>query len=96
LFVRLDQRDRGAFADFVADADEELLHDARERGGDLHRRLVALEDEQRLLGGDAVAGCDEQLDDVDALEVADVGELHFLHARHRQLRCGSGLAGSIL
>jgi hypothetical protein len=93
----LDDRDRRALAHLVADADEELRDDAGDGGGDLHRRLVALEHEQRLLGGDPVAGLHEQLDHVDGFEVADVRELDLLRPAHRvQLRTGLGLEGSIL
>ncbi len=45
--------------------------------GNLHRRLVALDGDQALLGLDRVARLDQQLDDRHVLEVADVGHLDF-------------------
>ena len=45
---------------------------ARMRRGDVHRRLVAFQRDQRSLRLYAVPGGDEHLDDGDVAEVADV------------------------
>jgi hypothetical protein len=68
-----EHRDQVADIDLVADLDLELLQHAGRRRRNLHRRLVRLDRDQRLLGLDRVADLDEQLDDRDVLEVADVG-----------------------
>ena len=49
------------------------------RRGHVHRRLVGLERDQRVLGADLVAGRDEDLDHRDVGEVADVGDLRPRH-----------------
>ena len=63
--------------------------------GDVHRRLVGLECDQRVLDGDLVAGRYEDLDYGDLVEVADVGYLNRLHLRSRaHTVVGIGAAGS--
>jgi hypothetical protein len=71
----LDRRQPRALRHLVADLDQHLLHGAAVRRRDLHRRLVALEGEERLFLDDGIAGRDEDFDHVDLLEVADVGKL---------------------
>ena len=51
---------------------EQLADGAGLRRGDVHARLVGLEHDQRVLGGDGVAGRDQHLDDGDVGEVPDV------------------------
>ena len=77
--------------------------------GHLHRRLVALERDQRVVLLHRVAGLHQQLDHRDVLEVADVGNLHFDRGQLRFSsfalfvrrdaaslhRPGSGLVGSM-
>jgi hypothetical protein len=79
-----EHQDRRALVDLVAHGHLERLDDAGMRRRDLHRRLVALDRDQRLLGLDGVARLDEQLDHRHVLEIADVGNLDFDrgHARH--------------
>ncbi len=73
---RIEQQDRGALRDLVADLHDQPVHDAGGGRRDFHRRLVRLERDERALLLDAIAGLDEDLDDVDGVEVADVGNLH--------------------
>ena len=47
---------------------------ARARRGDLERRLVALERDQRCVRGDRFSDARDQLDHLDLLEVPDVGD----------------------
>ena len=51
-----EQQDEAALADLVADLDQDLGHRAGDRGGDVHRGLVGLQGDQRVLGVDLVAG----------------------------------------
>ena len=92
----LQRRDRGALGHLVADLDLERLYHAGMRRGDLHRRLVALDRDQALLGGDAVAGLDQHLDDRDLVEVADVGDddLDRAHPHPGPLPPGRGEGGA--
>ena len=71
----LEHDDRRAFADLVADLHENLFNLARGWRGHVHRRLVRLERDERILGGDGVARFHEDLDDRDVLEVSDVRDL---------------------
>src|SRR5438876_529312 len=73
LVLRLEHKDRRIPGNLVADLDPDLLHHAGSGGGNFHRRLVRLEGDQRLLLGDRVAGLHQQLDDLDLLEIADIG-----------------------
>ena len=68
-----DHRDQVADVDLVAQLDLELLEHAGRGRRNLHRRLVGLDGDQRLLGLDRVARLDQHLDHRDILEVADVG-----------------------
>jgi hypothetical protein len=77
----LEGQQRAALADPVADLDQELAHRARLGRRDLHRGLVALQRDERVVYLHRVAGPDMQLDDRDVLEVADVGDLD-LARRH--------------
>ena len=43
----------------------------------VHRRLVRLERDERILGRDLVAGLHVHLDDVDGGEVPELGDPHF-------------------
>ena len=47
------------------------------RRGHVHRRLVGLERDERILGGDSVAGLYVHLDDVDGGKVPELGDPHF-------------------
>ncbi len=77
--VRLRGRDDGSFVDLVAELDLQLDDLPAGRRRDLHRRLVALDRDQRLIGRDDVARLDQHLDDLDVLEVADVRNLELDH-----------------
>ena len=65
--------ERRPLGHLVADLHQQLADLARRRAGHLHRRLVGLQDDERLLLGDLLADLDEHLDDGDVGEVADVG-----------------------
>ena len=68
-------RMRSPSRDPVALLDLELADLARGRRGDVHRRLVGLQRDQRIVDLDLGTGGDMDLDDLHALEVADVGDL---------------------
>jgi len=67
-------QDLVALAHLVAHRDGEGLHHSCARRRHLHGGLVALDHEEGLLGLDPVALGHEDLDHVDALELADVGD----------------------
>ena len=73
-------QDQAPHRDRVPDLHLQLLDDARGRRGHVHRRLVGLERDQRVLGRDLVARGDEDLDDRDVGEVADVRDLDLDHS----------------
>src|SRR5437588_315042 len=68
--------------DPVAHLDLQVLDGAGGGRGDVHRRLVGLERDQRVLRLHRVAGFDEDLDDRDVREIADVRDLD-LERAHR-------------
>src|SRR5712664_1906303 len=72
LLLHLQPRDRRALGHLVADLHQDLAHHAAGRRRNVHRRLVGFEREEWSLGGNLVAGLDEDLDDRNVLEVADV------------------------
>ena len=71
--ARLEHGDRRALADPVADGDQDAGHRARHGGGDVHRRLVGLQRDERVVDVDQVAYAHEHLDDGHVAVVADVG-----------------------
>jgi len=66
----------------VADRDLELADRPGRRRRDVHRRLVGLERDERVLLGHRVAGAHHHLDDGDVGEVADVGDLDLERISH--------------
>ena len=56
-------QDQAAHRERVPDLDLQLLDDAGGRRGHVHRGLVGLEGDQRVLGRDLIARGDEDLDD---------------------------------
>ena len=80
-------RDQVTGVDLVAQLDLEFLDHAGRGRRNLHRGLVGLDGEQRLLDLDRVARLDQQLDDGHVLEVADVRHPHFDRAG-----CAAGAA----
>src|SRR5439155_847627 len=90
LVFRLEHKDRRIPGDLVADLDPQFLDHAGRGRRYLHRRLVRLQGDQRLLLGNGVARLDEYLDDLDFLEVADVRNDHLTHTV-----VGSGLSASM-
>ena len=96
--AHLEREDRRALLDLVADGDLDRRDLAGARRGDLHRRLVGLEDHQRVLGGDLVADRDEDLDHGYVVEVPDVRDQDLFGASHRRLpqtRHGAGRSVSM-
>jgi hypothetical protein len=83
-------QDRRALRYLVANLDLELLHHARAWRGDLHRGLVGLERDQRLLFRHGVARLHQYFDDFDFLEVADVRDENLIHTV-----VGSAFSGSM-
>jgi len=57
--------------------DHRVIDGAGARRGHVHRRLVRFERDQRVLGGDPVAGFYVDLDDVDGREIAELGYPYF-------------------
>jgi hypothetical protein len=70
-----DREDQRALGDGVANLQRDVADGARDRRRDVHRRLVGLERDQRVLLGDGVTGVDHHLDDRHVGEVADVGDV---------------------
>ncbi|CAM5197284.1 hypothetical protein CDEN61S_00319 [Castellaniella denitrificans] len=64
-----------ALGDLVAQLDEDFLHHPAPLGRDLHGGLVGFHGDQALFGLDGVARLDQDLDDLDRVEVADVGDV---------------------
>ena len=63
-------------ADAIADLDENLGDFASAGGGYLHRRLVTLERDQRIVDFDGITRLHVHLDDRDILEVTNVGHCY--------------------
>ena len=76
---RLERQQQRALRHLVAHRDLQLLHDAAERRRHVHRRLVGLERDQRVLRRDRVAGRHQHLDHRYVGEVADVRDFHLRH-----------------
>ena len=98
----LDERDQVALRHPRAPLHLQLAHRPGHRRRHLHRRLVGLERDQRALDGDAVAGLDQHLDDLDVSGTRRCRAPHFdeLLAGHdaaprAQTVTGLGLSGSI-
>ena len=70
----------------IADLHGKLLDDPIDGSGHVHRRLVGLERDQRVLGGHGVADRDQDLDDRDVVEVPDVGDLDLDRLAHSSAR----------
>ena len=83
-------QDRRAFGDLVSNLDLQFLDHAGTRRRDLHGRLVGLERDERLLLRHGVARLHQNLDDLDFLEVSDVGDQDLAHTV-----VGSALSGSM-
>ena len=75
--VGLERQQHAALRDPVADLDPQLGDRPRLRRGHVHRRLVGLERDQRILDRDLVSGGDVDLDHRDVGEVPDVGDADF-------------------
>src|SRR5205085_8932935 len=86
----VEEEDGRASRDLVAHLYLELLDHAGGRRGNLHRRLVGFQRDERLLFRDGVARLDEHLDDLDLLEVADIRDDNLTHTVS-----GSVLSGSM-
>ena len=71
----LERQDHRALGDLVADRDRDVGDLARRGRRDLHRRLVGLEHDQRILDRDLVADGDQHLDHGYRVEIPDVRDL---------------------
>ena len=71
----LERQQHRALGDLVADRDRDVGDLARRGRRDLHRRLVGLEHDQRILDRDLVTDGDEHLDHGDRVEIPDVRDL---------------------
>ena len=80
---------RAALGDRVADGDLQLLDGSGLGAGISIEDLSDSRDDQRVLGGDRVANRDEDLGDGDVGEVADVGDKDIDVAHRRTLRRSS-------
>ncbi|AGY91072.1 hypothetical protein SPICUR_00215 [Spiribacter curvatus] len=78
---------RCALGHLVAGLDQHLGDGTVHRTGHLHGRLVALQGDDRVLGGDRVARPHQHLNDVHRIEVADVGDGDFLDLCHANSSC---------
>jgi hypothetical protein len=70
------------FSDLISDLDLEFLDSTGIRGGKLHRRLVALQGNQRIFRLDLIAGLHQDLDHVDLFEITEVREPDWTFNRH--------------
>ena len=75
-------QDGGALGDLVANLDGHGFDGAGMGGRDVHRCLVGLQRDQRVVDVDAVTDFDVDFDDVDAVEIADVGDKNFYQMTH--------------
>ena len=80
---RREQQDQRALGDGVAHDNLELGHGPGPRSGDVHRRLVGLQRDERVLERHLVARRNQHLDDRHVGEVADVGDLHLDEIGHQ-------------
>ena len=87
----LELENQVAGADLVIQLDQHFFHHAGSRRGDFHGGLVGLQGQQALVGFDAVAGLDHDLDDLALGAGADVRHAHVLHAA--AARCGGRCRG---
>jgi hypothetical protein len=74
----LQREQQRALGHAVPDRDLKLAHDTVDRRRHVHRRLVGLQRDQRILGAHGVAGRDVDLDHRDVVEVPDVRHGHLL------------------
>ncbi len=74
-----------AAVDRVADRDGQRFDDATLRCRHVHRRLVRLQCDETVFTRNAVAGADEDLDDLDVAEIAQVRYDDIDTVRHRSL-----------
>ena len=94
-FFRREVRSLVALAAAIADGDLDRRDLAGRRRRDLHRRLVGLQDDERVFGGDLVAHRNQHLDHRHVVEVPDVRDEHLFrshalpHTRHGAGRSGS-------
>jgi len=100
LVDALENREQAPLGDAIALLHRELEQNARRRRRDLHRRLLALDADQRIVDRHAIAGLNEDLDDLDLVEVADVGHPDLASLGHaalpaRQRRLGAGRSASM-
>jgi hypothetical protein len=66
-----------ALRNAIAFLHEELEHFTRAGRGNVHRGLLGLERDQRCLGLELIAGCNQHLDDLDIREIAKIRHAHF-------------------
>ena len=89
---RIEHQQHVPLGDLVPEIHPELRDHPRGRGGDVHRRLVALQGEEGVVVFDPVPGGDQKLDHRDAGEVPDVRDRDLdplSHARRRSSRPSS-------
>ena len=90
LGARAQRDDRRPLRGDVADLQQHLGDDAAKRRRHVHRRLVGLQRDERVVLGDLVALGNMDFNNGDVGEVADVGDRHLLQIRH-----GASVSGSM-
>ena len=92
--VRREREDHVALRHAIADLDLERVDAAGRRRRHVHRRLLGLERDEPLLGGDLVTGLHEDLDDLYVGKVAEVGydNVHVVLRRRRSVTRSPGCA----
>ena len=83
---RFEHEEHVPLGDLVPELHPELRDHPRGRGGDVHRRLVALESEERVVEFHPVPGGDQKLDHRDPGEVPDVRDRDLDSLRHARRR----------
>ena len=86
LAESLEQQKRAALRHAVADPDAELRHGPGERSRDVHRGLVGLQRDERVLRLDLVAGRDVDLDHGNVVEIPDIGDADLGDLGHSRAR----------
>ncbi len=81
-----ENEEHGALRNLVAELHLHVLHLAALRGRHFHRRLVALERDDRFVLADDVARLHEDLDHRDVLEIPDVGDLDLDRGHYKRPR----------
>ena len=92
----LEDENRVALVHLVANLEAQLANGSGERRGNLHRGLVGLQREQRLLGGDRIPNGNVEFDHFDVGGAAQIGYGDgFQFHVHSRARCALLMSGPV-